>query len=239
MSAFREITKLSYFIFKGIPSYDYNILVNKQPDIISPELRTEEIIIPGRSGKLYTSDNLYESYTKTISCTIPDRAYLDVISAWLKGKGDIIFSNERDKLYKGFVKNQIPFSQVVREFRAFPVIFEVQPFKYAVNALNDTIIIQKSPFSFWGNGTVEAAPIINIYGNGNINLTINGRGVSLQGINERITINSEIMDAYKDNQNQNMKMAGEFPLLKAMENNIISYTGNVEKIEIIPQWRWI
>ena len=56
---------------------------------------------------------------------------------------------------------------------------------------------------------------------------------------EKIIINSEIQDCYDNEGNSlNEKMTGEFPRLKPGVNNI-EWTGDVSKVEILPNWRWL
>ena len=63
--------------------------------------------------------------------------------------------------------------------------------------------------------------------------------VILKGIDGEIVLDCEVMNAYKEIDNeiilQNNKMYSEFPILEE-GNNKISFTGNVNGIEIIPKW---
>lgn len=45
-------------------------------------------------------------------------------------------------------------------------------------------------------------------------------------------------NAYNGSTLLNNKMSGEFPVLELGENNI-SWVGNVSKLEIQPNWRWL
>ena len=61
----------------------------------------------------------------------------------------------------------------------------------------------------------------------------------LYGVEESVTIDSEMMEVFKGTKNQNSKYGGEdFPKLKVGEN-IVSWTGDVEKVVIEPKWRWL
>ena len=82
-------------------------------------------------------------------------------------------------------------------------------------------------------GTRESKPTITIYGTGDINLYINKETVKLKNVEDKITINTEMMEAYKDTMPCNNKMYGEFPVLNIGSNNI-AWTGNVTKIEVQP-----
>ena len=54
-----------------------------------------------------------------------------------------------------------------------------------------------------------------------------------------VLIYTEMMEVYKDDENKNNSFtADDFPVFEVGENTI-SWTGNVERIEIQPNWRWL
>ncbi|MHB9943584.1 phage tail protein [Clostridium sporogenes] len=87
-------------------------------------------------------------------------------------------------------------------------------------------------------GTIESNPVITIYGYGNVDLNINDNIINLTNVANNITIDSEIMDCYRDGQLFNNYMKGEFPIFKTGANKI-SWMGNVQRLEIKPNWRWL
>ena len=160
---------------------------------------------------------------------------LDEICAHFKGSGWLIFSSEPDRKYKARVANQIEFSHVIRHFKRFVVEFEVQPFGYDVF---EQTITKTAPFSLFNIGTFEAEPIITIFGNGNITLYVNSQSNFLKDITDKVIIDSEMKNAYNNSVSLNYKMSGDFPTLSLGENNI-SWIGNVTKLEIQPNWRFL
>lgn len=150
-------------------------------------------------------------------------------------RADLIFSDNLDRKYKARVNNQIEFSRIIRSLKRFAVEFEVQPFMYKAAP---SLLTLTEPTSILNIGTFESEPIITIYGQGDITLTINNLNLILNGIDGKITLNSEILNAYKDTLSLNNKMSGDFPVFSVGENTI-SWTGSVTKLEIKPNWRWI
>lgn len=67
-------------------------------------------------------------------------------------------------------------------------------------------------------------------------MTINSKVINLTNIVGYVVINSDLQDAYKDSTLYNNYMVGDFPML-IPQNNTISWTGTVTKIEITPNWR--
>lgn len=228
----------AWFMFKGIDSRKMGVIVTAMPDTVRPERRMENISIAGRSGSLHIDEETYDSYDRTMECAIKKRARIDEIIAWLVGSGDMIFSTEPDKVYKVTISNKISISQMMRAFQKFIVTMDTQPFKYSVNAVNDALELTV-PTTIRNRGTVYSEPVITICGSGDVTLHINGVDFPLYGVEESITIDSERMDVFKGNANQNSKYGGvDFPKFPVGEN-IISWTGNVTKVEIEPRWRWL
>lgn len=228
----------AWFKFKGIDSRQMGVIVTKMPDTYRPERRVESITIAGRHGSLHTDEGVYESYDRTMECALKKRAKLDEVAAWLVGSGDMVFSTEPDKVYKVMISNKISISQMMRTFQKFMVTMDTQPFKYSVNAFGDTLELQKAA-KVLNIGTVYSQPIITVYGSGDITLTINDIDFPLYSVDGSITIDSEMMEVFKGDINQNSKYGAlDFPRLEVGENSI-SWTGNVKKVEIHPKWRWL
>lgn len=205
------------------------------PERISPKRRDEAITISGRHGTLTATDGTFEPYILQAEFIAKDLSKTDKICSHFKGEGDLIFSDNLDRKYKARVNNQIEFSRIIRSLKRFAVEFEVQPFMYEAAP---SLLTLTEPTSILNIGTFESEPIITIYGQGDITLTINNLNLILNGIDGKITINSEILNAYSGALLLNNKMSGDFPNFSVGEN-IISWTGSVMKLEIMPNWRWI
>ena len=228
----------AWFTFKGIDSREMGGIVTAMPETVRAERRIESITVAGRNGSLHTDEGVYESYDRTMECALIKRAKLDEITAWLVGSGEMTFSTEPDKVYRVTIANKISIAQMMRVFQKFQVVMDTQPFKYSVNAAGDALELT-APTTIRNSGTVYSEPLITVYGSGNITLTVNGVDFPLYGVQESITIDSEMMEVFKGNTNQNGKYGGvEFPRFEVGKNEI-SWTGNVSKIKIQPRWRWL
>ena len=228
----------AWFTFNGVDSREMGVIVTAMPETVRAERRIESITVAGRNGSLHTDEGVYESYDRTMECALIKRAKLDEITAWLVGSGEMTFSTEPDKVYRVTIANKISIAQMMRVFQKFQVILDTQPFKYSVNAAGDALELT-APTTIRNSGTVYSEPLITVYGSGDITLTINGADFPLYGVEESITIDSEMMEVFKGNTNQNGKYGGaEFPRFKVGQNEI-RWTGNVSKIKIQPRWRWL
>ena len=88
--------------------------------------------------------------------------------------------------------------------------FEVQPFSYDIFSQP---LIKTEPFKIFNIGTFDSEPIITIFGSGNITLKVNGQNVYLTGITDKITLDSEMQNAYRGTASMNNKMSGDFLIL--------------------------
>ena len=99
-----------------------------------------------------------------------------------------------------------------------------------------------SSFQIINRGNTIARPTLTIWGAGTINLYINGVElftISL-GDNEYITIDGEDMNAYKGSVYMNRLVIGDYDKLVLKAGlNVISWVGEVTKIEVEKGTRWI
>lgn len=232
------------FEFGGKDSFnDYGIVIEKRPTISSPKRRVNYIDIPGKSSSVRHDENTYEDITILLECALKSNdnivSKIDEIKAWLftTGESDLIFSFQPDKKYIAQVVNAIDFTQIFKYTSKFPILFNCRPFKYSVQ--NIPLTVHESGTNIINPGTIASLPIINIYGSGDIKLKINNDEIGLIDLSGEVIINSEVEDCYdEDLNNLNYKMNGKFPVLEVGQN-LIQWTGNVDKLEIIPNWRWL
>ena len=228
----------AWFTFKGVDSREMGVIVTAMQETVRAERRIESITVAGRNGSLHTDEGVYESYDRTMECALIKRAKMDEITAWLVGSGEMTFSTEPDKVFRASIYNKISVADMIYLYNSFLLQFRVQPFKYSVNAAGDALELT-APTTIRNSGTVYSEPIITVFGSGDVTLTINGADFPLYGVEESITIDSEMMEVFKGDTNQNGKYGGaKFPRFEVGKNEI-SWTGNVSKIKIQPRWRWL
>ena len=227
---------MNSFIFKNQDSYlDYGIVINKLPSLIKAERNVEEFEIQGRDGDLTIDYETYKPIIFTLECTVVDEDKMENIKSWLNGFSNLIFSWRSDKYYKAKMINRIDISESMDSLGEFPLLFKCQPHAYS---LRNDIITLNAPATIYNGGGSISNPIITIYGTGAITLTINSKDVILTNVVDYVTIDSELMDSFKDTVLKNNDMLGEFPeLIKG--SNIISWTGTISKVEITPNWRYL
>lgn len=229
------------FNFLNKNSYeDFGIKIKTRPSIPLAERRVTYTEIMGRSGSLTYDDNTYKDITIAVECYLVDKELINSIydiKAWLSGGvGELIFSFDDERKYIAQVVNKIDIVQSFKILGSFTIIFNCQPFGYAID--NSIATLSASQGIINNIGTKESNPTIKIYGNGTIDLTINSETIHLTNVVDYITIDSDLMDCYKDTVLFNNNMSGDFPTLQ-VGTNTISWVGTVTKVEITPNWRYL
>jgi len=226
---------MNSFIWKNKDSYlEYGIVITQMPPESIPEENVDEITIPGRDGDLTIDYNTKKSYILPMACTLLDFAKIDEIKVWLSGSGDLLFNWQNYK-YDARLNNKIDIAQSLENLGEFPLMWKVQPCK---KSIDNNLITLTALGTVLNPGTYKSKPIVKIFGTGSIDLTINSTVIHLTNVVDYVTIDSELMDAYKDTTLKNNDMSGDFPELIPGVNNV-SWTGNISRIEITPNWRWL
>ena len=169
--------------FRNTHSSAFRVGVKSVDRTITPELRKNEFVIPGRHGTIDYGLNTYDKRKIPVKITTFEnttweelRASARDLAYWLSGKGPLIFDDEPDKLYNASVYESISIEQI---FECLPVgelnvVFECQPFAESleyrgVNISHVTTKPKEIPITV--NGTAEAGCIITIKNVGNTSVT--------------------------------------------------------------------
>lgn len=136
---------------------------------------------------------------------------------------------------------------------ATPEEFELEPtetitlFEGTNNLSNSenasmTIVYENDELSVLNGGNYISKSIINIYGNGTINLYLNGYQLFVieLGEEEFITLDIANMEAYKNGTLKNRLVNGNYDNFNLnVGENKISWTGNITKLEVSKYSRWL
>ena len=229
-----------WFIWNGVSSAQYGIYVSEQPPVTIPSERVTYTNVPGRPGSLTTleGDDVYDDMVLTATCFLSDPSQIPAIVAWLKGSGTVTFANRQGSFYYARVANQISFEKILRgnTHRTFAVNFRCKPFWYVENV--EPITLTESGTFISNPGSVYSEPVITVNGSGDITLMVGTTVVELTGIDGSITLDTSLMEAYKEDVGMNGSMSGEFPTL-VPGANAVSWSGNVTSVAIQPNWRYL
>ena len=232
-----------YFIFKNTNSSSKTgLIVTSLPPVTKPPKRTETIDIEGRDGDIVIEHG-YEAYDKKIEIGLTRGYNIDDIISWLDGSGDLIMSNESDKVYKARIIKQIDFERLL-VFKTASVTFHVQPYKYKYDeddvSATSSQISSKS-MTVTNRGNVSSKPLIRLTGSGTVTFKLNGADLftyTFPSEDSYVDIDSEEQDAYVSSTLKNRNMNGSFPVLN-VGSNTISWTGTLTTVKVTPRSRWL
>lgn len=133
-----------------------------------------------------------------------------------------------------------PAENTMRTFGEFEVEFTLDPYMYEIN--NEPITITSR--TVIKNDGHKTLPIITAQVSGTGKIYINDQEITIKNVNGSITIDSMMQNAYRKSpagviaENMNNHMIGHFPVLQHGDN-VIEFDGDIAKLEVIPNRRWV
>ena len=231
-----------WFEFAGARNTQKGVRLLSLPVRYHPAERGKLVEVPGRDGYLWAADGAFDNVLTRVQCQTADDADMAAVSAWLRGAGELRFSDDPDRCYRARVTKEVSRSAAMNRFvnQTFTVTFDCQPFLYHREV--DDIPLTASPATVTNPGTHKSAPRLTIEGTGDAVLTIGTQIVEVENLEDGIIIDSELGDCFNLTETALLNhkvtlMDDEFPTL-APGANIISWTGTgVTGISITPRWR--
>ena len=233
--------KASKIKINDVYTDDYGIKPKGRIEVPTPQQDVQQIDIKGRHGSL-TKKYGYMDIPLLVHFYMIDKdnfkPVFRIAKMHLLNAKTIIFDDDNEIFYK--VKNtQIDTAEnIIKTFGEFTVNFILDPFQYELND-SSRIITDRTTFN---NPGYESAPIITAQVAGTGRIYVNDQVITIQNVNGTIIINSELMNAYRNNNgiitNLNNHMIGDFPILEH-GSNVIDFDGDITKLEVNPRWRWV
>lgn len=238
--------KAGSFILKGINSEDIDTVIQSRPVLETPRRRVEFKQSYGQDGLNPYDEEVYDNTPLSLFLYSngSNAVYTREIVYDLFNSGDyidLVMYCDSTKVYKVMTETAPKFESryYMGEGLSYGVELTVRPYKYLIDSPNkEEVTISDTMF----NPTLYSSlPIITIYGSGDITLTVNGIDFVVKGVVDHITLDSELMFAYKEVNgiltSENLKVyTKQYPYLKPAEN-VISWAGTVNKVEVTPRWR--
>lgn len=242
---------MNYCIINGKKSTMVKgLMIQALPPIIKPLIRSKIEEIDGRDGDIITNLG-YASYDREMPIGLFGDYDIGEVIRYFDAEGDVIFSNELDKVYHFKILNQINFERLGR-FKTAKVVFHVEPFKYP--STDDTLTLNGSAESknayLTNYGNVNAKPIIEIIGCPSyMSLNLNNHLMYIDSpAYTHIIIDIEKQNAYYvavgSRPYANRVISGD-PYAdfvvepNGLDMNHFKWTGNCTSIKIKNMTRWI
>ena len=89
-----------WFEFAGARNTDKGVRLLSLPVRYHPEERGKLVEVPGRDGYLWAGEDAYGDVTVRVQCQTTDEADMAVVDAWLRGAGELRFSDDPERFYR-------------------------------------------------------------------------------------------------------------------------------------------
>lgn len=225
------------FEFKDETCEAYHLKVIERPSIPSPQKRRTTTTIAGRDGVLVTSDDTYEPIEITVSIGFYGKPYewaerFRIGKRWLKGSGNLKFSDDKDYFYKVLYVDIDSAEREVKRIGYFDVTFTCDPYMYSIDGLE-----KYDASEVLDNSYMLSKPIYKITGEASGTLTVNSNELTFN-VADNLTIDTERMIAYReDGTLLNSSVSGDYDTLWLQEGeNTISISEGLT-LKVIPNWR--
>ena len=126
--------ELQYFVYDGISSTDFNIVITKTNQLSGPERNIEVIDVDGRDGSLLIDKGNYKSFELEIECSI-DASDENIhyiarnIKKWLQSDfkfKKLIFSDDPEYYYEASCINKLDIDYNTKEWTNINNIFDTK-----------------------------------------------------------------------------------------------------------------
>ena len=228
-------------IIDNVFAIQHDLHIVNRVNIPVSQKQIETISIAGRNGTL-TKELGFFDRNITVNFNFKTRNRDDNMSKKIRNITSLLlnakkisFTDDKEVYYKVKAVSVSDIERTLRMLGSFSVTFTVDPFAY-YNLYSKILLTNHS--KIYNIGTYESEPCIKVFGTGNVTLNINNKELILKDINGYIEIDTELKETFKDNVSKNDKKVGEYPSFVVGEN-MISWSGNVTKIEIEPRWRFL
>ena len=229
----------NYLIFNGFNTLNH-FLIEELPKVSTAEEKIDFIEIDGRHGYLTQSQDSYSPIDYDVQLNIYKKEDIQKVKNFFRGSGKLVLSNDETKFYYARVVNKIDFERVLSEYHTCIVSFKLQPFAYE---LEDSTQVINNDYTFTNNTNTTCQPVITIKGTGDCVLNIGNSQINITDIQNSITLDFEMQEAYKQTdtgkENMNTHISGDFDELE-IGNTLIQWSGGgVKEVSINPRFRWL
>ena len=217
---------------------DYGIYISNRVNIPLSTMEYEDISIIGRDGTLtkekgYLNREIKVNFNFFNPFSMPKM--VRELNTIFSNVEEIFFTDDDEVYYK--VKKVIlgDVQREVRHYGFFEVTFIVEPFSFHNRVVPITMT---NNYTLMNPANYHSLPKLTVYGSGDVTVTVNNTTTKFNNVEDYITVDSELLETYKDEILQNNKKVGDYFVFDVGVNKI-SFTGKVDKIVIEPRWRWL
>ena len=227
-----------WFVWNGVSSRSFGLMVSQLPSITRGEERVDEITIPGRSGHLIMTQgaDVRNGYRLDATVTMPVGIDEQPVLSWLTGDGVAVFANDPTRCYFARIIGEIRFVRD-RSLKTAVIPFWCQPYK-AQYPEETAITLTGTSNSITNPGDIASVPTVEVDTTGNVTVTIGGVSMSFSGLTAKIIVDCDArVITNADGTLWTGTCTGNFWKIPKGQSNVTASKSCT--IKITPKWRWL
>lgn len=236
----------NWFKFGDKSTLDFDMYVERFPRQTGAQRKYSTVSVPGRNGDLHFLEDAFHNYVQPYEVyfhgTLPMPEQAHAVKAWLLGDGTYIrLEDTYDPNYFRLAAflGPVDIENTLNKYGRCTVNFDCAPQSFLKSG--EHAITFESAGSLFNPTAFTALPVITVYGAGEGSVTVGGSTVQIFSMTDTLILDCDLQHAYSqpgegapESQNSNIR-AVPFPSLGPGEN-VISFSGGITKVEIIPRW---
>lgn len=233
---------IQYLTFAGRPSYDFGIHISGEALFDAPKRKYSSSKIPGRNGDILLEENAFENitikYPSGIIDEMPARIKEFINFAGSK-KGyqrlEDTYNPEEFRLAQYAGGTSVKAEDYMNRIGTFDLEFNCKPQRFLKSGERE-IEFQEAGAIF-NKTNFASQPKIHITGSGDGTVGIGDYLITINGLEEYMDIDCELMDATKGTLNENAKVSfnADSFFIEPGENGI-TFSGGIDSVIITPRW---
>jgi len=229
-----------YFIFGGVNSLDFGVILQEAPVESLPEPENEYVSVPGRNGDLLRPGGRWKNIKVSYSGAIVTNFAENFGALRQRMLSQAGYQRLEDTLHPEWYRMAAlsggvdPALTPYNRAGTFALTFSAKPQRYLKTGETP---IQVETGQTLHNPWMPALPLIRVTGNGDGQLVVGSSTITITGLEGGITIDSDTQNAYDDarNLNNSISVVGGFPTLSTGKT-AVSFSGGITAVQITPRW---
>lgn len=230
--------------FNGVTSTSVNIEVEHQPHYVIAERDFEFVHVPGRNGDFLIDSGSYKNVKQSydIAFINDDLDFFSAaheVSRWLSSApGYAVLVDSYDPLYYRLATYHAntKLTDLLGMAGRATIEFTCKPQRFLLSGDTATSITT-SGTTITNPLDKPSKPQIVVHGSGNGEFMIGNYHVTITGIQEGMTIDSEVEDCYLNGATVANAVVFEsgYPLLDTGES-LVTFNGGISSLDVTPRW---
>ncbi|MEB7428389.1 hypothetical protein NGC25_14095, partial [Enterococcus faecalis] len=227
-----------YFEINNQKSTDFDLYIDTEISLISPEVKGEFVEIDGRDGEVFFTDGKLKNVSKSFSVylmptEVSQQQRVTEISNWLKsniGWKQLYFSGDSEYIYQGIYTDEYSIEENITSFGKAVLTFTIKPYKYFKDSLSPIEITNGQYLE--NEGSRPSNPLLRIEGSGDITIKFGSNQLRLKGIDQGIIVDLQAQVVTSlDGSRPAYDKVYTYPFPKfPVGRHRVTWTGNATKV---------